>query len=318
MRVIVKEQEFVYNLFGERGTVVSAEGLPYIGNKGRMFEWILRTIEKDRGIGTKVGIPFCGGGADSIGFARNGYMVKANDLNIGVVELLERVTKGDKEALEFAKHFISRAEFLELKDKDTWQGAFARAYYSFRSTGQTYAFGKDTELEASHKALWQAIVHRGEESINQWNKVARIKGYQAVEGTVPTRTWQENNFGTTSMIFYALEIDKFKLEEENIEWHKKDYADVDWEDCEFLYVDKPYSNTGGVEYRETIGKVAGFDHSRFWQWAKEQAKTKDVFVSEKAIPKDIEVKILAKQEKSVSLGKHKGVTERIEYLLKVI
>jgi hypothetical protein len=134
---------FDYNLFGERGDILSAEGLPYLGNKGRLFDWILTWIERDRGrLEDKVGIPFCGGGSDTIGFIRNGYTAKSNDLNEGVVDLLKRITKGDDLPRLWAKQFICRDFFEELKPRKDWMGAFARASYSFRSIGQNYVFWK--------------------------------------------------------------------------------------------------------------------------------------------------------------------------------
>lgn len=311
------------NLFGERGTILSAEGLPYLGNKGRLFDWILSSIEKDRGMrNDKVGIPFCGGGSDTIGFARNGYTVKSNDLNQGVVDLLKRITEGDELPMLFAKQFISKKFFDELKERKDWMGAYARAYYSFRSIGQTYVFGNNKRMEEEYRALWNAVVWGEEEDTTKWQRIATERGYEDIEG-IPSPTWLKRNFGTTPMIFYGLQLDKFKLAEpQRIEWSVGDYQDQDWSDCDFLYCDIPYEyrkSRDSTAYRETIGKVGGFDHKRFWEWAKEIGKEKDVYISEQNEQSaDNGIEVIAENSRSVSLSARKcGRKMRKEYLLKI-
>lgn len=319
MRRIITEALYEVDLLGERGDIVSAEGLPYLGNKGRLFDWILRTIERDRGMtNDKVGIPFCGGGSDTIGFARNGYKVKANDLNKGIVDLLKRVTKGDRLVQLWAKQFISKDFFEELKNRDDWMGAFARSYWSFRNIGQTYVFSSK-ELEKAHQVLWEAVVWRDVKAIERWKAFAEKKGYEYIE-EVPSVTWLRDNFGGVAMIFYGLQIDKFKVDNyKDIEWSATDYMEQDWSGCDFLYCDAPYtykSKRDSTAYRETIGCVGGFDHKRFWAWAKEQAQERDVYVSEQYKAKDCEV--LAVKERAVSLSSYNtGRKARKEYILKV-
>lgn len=308
------------NLFGERGTILSAEGLPYLGNKGRLFDRILRAIEWDRGCrNDKVGIPFCGGGSDTIGFARNGYTVKSNDLNKGVIDLLKRITNGDGMPQLFAKQFITKEFFEKLKLRNDWMGAFARAYYSYRSIGQTYVFGNQKDLENDHRALWNAVVWNTEEFVEMWKNVAQTKGYAPTQG-IPTVTWLKENFGTVSMIFYGLQLDKFRLDlPQKVSWSTKDYEEMDWSDCDFLYCDPPYANTKGTEYRETIGKVGGFDGKRFWDWAARMAKDKEVYISEQCIPEEVKVQIIAETATAVSLSaNNSGRKARKEYLLKVL
>lgn len=322
MRKITKIIGYETNLFGERGTILSAEGLPYLGNKGRLFDWILTSIEKDRGMkNDRVGIPFCGGGSDTIGFARNGYTVKSNDLNEGVVDLLKRITKGDPLPMLFAKQFICKEFFEEMKARKDWMGAYARAYYSFRSIGQTYVFGNNKQMEQDHMALWNAVVWGTDKFKAEWQKLAADKGYQPIEG-IPSPTWLKENFGTVAMIFYGLQLDKFKLEEPRVEWSVGDYQDQDWSDCDFLYCDIPYEykkSRDSTAYRETMGRVGGFDHKRFWEWAKKIGKEKDVYISEQSIPiADNKMMVIAETATAVSLSASKcGRKERKEYLLKV-
>ena len=166
MRKIITEALYEVDLLGERGDIVSAEGLPYLGNKGRLFDWILRTIERDRGMtNDKVGIPFCGGGSDTIGFVRNGYRVKANDLNKGVVDLLERVTQGDELVQLWAKEFITREQFEELKDsgrditvKDIEEEIIKRdAYDSSRLYNPLRKAEDAIEIDTSDKDIYQVV-----------------------------------------------------------------------------------------------------------------------------------------------------------------
>jgi site-specific DNA-adenine methylase len=318
-RKILKEVLYDYNLFGEREDVVSAEGLPYLGNKGKLFPWILTAIERDRGrLEDKVGIPFCGGGSDAIGFARNGYTVKSNDLNEGVVDLLRRITKGDDLPRLFAKQFIGKEFFEELKMRKDWMGAYARAYYSFRSIGQTYLFANNRTSEKEHRTLWNAAVWGTDEYIKEWQDVAAKKGYQPLPQGIPTASWLKENMGNIPMIFYGLQLDKFRLQNpEKVEWRTGDYQSQDWSDCNFLYCDPPYKTATGVEYRETVGKVGGFDYERFWKWAKDIGGEKDVYVSEQTVTDD-KIEVIAETATGVSLSSNNcGRKLRKEYLLKI-
>jgi site-specific DNA-adenine methylase len=321
MRVINKEVKYDLNLMSERGTTISADGLPYLGSKKGLFEQILFAIEKDRGKLTgKAGIPFCGGGSDTIGFARNGYLVKSSDINIGAIDLLKRITRGDAQPMHFAKSFMSGRLFNLYKKENNWMGAFARAYYSYRSIGQTYAFGSNTELMKEHWILFDAVIWGAPEDIKAWNEIAKIKGYGQLPDGIPAVSWLKNTFGVVVMMFYSLRLDTFKLDNPNaICWETGDYEEHDWSDCDFLYCDIPYSGGAGTEYRESIGKVAGFDHDRFWKWAREMSKEKPVYVSEKNIPlADNRMKVLFETQLNVRLRADTGLKKcRKEYLIRI-
>ena len=65
---------------------------------------------------------------------------------------------------------------------------------------------------------------------------------------------------------------------QNVEFICESYENLDFENC-LIYCDPPYQGTTGY-------KTGGFDHDKFFDWCREQAKKNIVFVSEYSAPDD--------------------------------
>ena len=65
-----------------------------------------------------------------------------------------------------------------------------------------------------------------------------------------------------------------------VEFHSSSYESLDFTDC-LIYLDPPYKGT--TEYKDS-----GFDHDKFYDWCRQQAKKNIVFVSEYNAPNDFE------------------------------
>lgn len=64
----------------------------------------------------------------------------------------------------------------------------------------------------------------------------------------------------------------------DVEFHTSSYEALDFNDC-LIYLDPPYKGT--TEYKDS-----GFDHEKFYDWCRQQAKKNIVFVSEYTAPDD--------------------------------
>lgn len=67
----------------------------------------------------------------------------------------------------------------------------------------------------------------------------------------------------------------------NVEFHYADYHDLKFENC-LIYNDPPYRGA------KTYNTSKNFDHNKFYDWCREQAKHNIVFVSEYNAPNDFE------------------------------
>ena len=66
-----------------------------------------------------------------------------------------------------------------------------------------------------------------------------------------------------------------------VEFICDDYSNLDFDDC-LIYCDPPYKGT------KTYNTSKNFDHNKFYNWCREQAKHNVVFVSEYEAPEDFE------------------------------
>ena len=96
-----------------------------------------------------------------------------------------------------------------------------------------------------------------------------------------------------------------------VEFHSSSYEDLDFTDC-LIYLDPPYKGT--TEYKDS-----GFDHDKFYDWCREQAKKNIVFVSEYDAPDDFECVWSQEVKSSLSAnGVCGGSKKSVEKLYKVV
>ena len=122
-------------------------GLGYLGSKNGIAEQIVDQLPK---ADTLVDL-FCGGGAIThcamLKGKYNNYIM--NDIDADIVNLFVGAIQGK---YKDEKRWISREDFLELKDIDS----YIKYCWSFGNKGESYLYGK--EIEPWKKALHYARV----------------------------------------------------------------------------------------------------------------------------------------------------------------
>ena len=97
---------------------------------------------------------------------------------------------------------------------------------------------------------------------------------------------------------------------QNVEFICDSYENLDFENC-LVYCDSPYQGTTGY-------KTGAFDHDKFFEWCREQAKKNVVFVSEYNAPDDF-IEVWRGEIKTNFASQRKSATHNaVEKLFKVI
>ena len=96
---------------------------------------------------------------------------------------------------------------------------------------------------------------------------------------------------------------------QNVQFVCDSYENLDFEDC-LIYCDPPYQGT-------TSYKTGGFDHDKFFEWCREQAKKNVVFVSEYNAPGDFECVWQGEIKTNFSSTRKKATHNAVEKLFKV-
>lgn len=87
------------------------------------------------------------------------------------------------------------------------------------------------------------------------------------------------------------------------------YENLDFENC-LIYCDPPYQNTSGY-------KTGDFDHDKFFDWCRNQAKKNLVFVSEYNAPDDFEEVWRGEIKTNFASSRKKATHNAVEKLFKV-
>lgn len=96
---------------------------------------------------------------------------------------------------------------------------------------------------------------------------------------------------------------------QNVQFICDSYENLDFENC-LIYCDPPYQGTTGY-------KTGTFDHNKFFEWCREQAKKNIVFVSEYNAPDDFEC-VWQGEIKTNFASQRKSATHKaVEKLFKV-
>ena len=96
---------------------------------------------------------------------------------------------------------------------------------------------------------------------------------------------------------------------QNVDFICDSYENLDFENC-LIYCDPPYQGTTGY-------KTGAFDHDKFFEWCREQAKKNVVFVSEYNAPDDFECVWQGEIKTNFSSTRKKATHNAVEKLFKV-
>jgi site-specific DNA-adenine methylase len=127
--------------------------IPYQGSKQAIIKKIYDIINNDLNNRNdlftqdnkkiKIYDLFCGGGSVGYYFYTKGFEVVMNDIHKPLMDLHRKLQEGiDKDLLY---KWISREEFIELKERQDWYGELIRICWSFGNNKRDYLFGKDVE-----------------------------------------------------------------------------------------------------------------------------------------------------------------------------
>ena len=96
---------------------------------------------------------------------------------------------------------------------------------------------------------------------------------------------------------------------QNVDFICDSYENLDFENC-LVYCDPPYQGTTGY-------KTGSFDHDKFFEWCREQAKKNVVFVSEYNAPEDFELVWQGEIKTNFASNRKKATHKAVEKLFKV-
>ena len=289
--------------------------IPYLGSKrkscNKIYEAIVSTSPK---FNTFVDL-FCGGFAVGEVFLQKGYKVVANDKNKCVIALLRKtIIEGlDKDKLY---EFITREKFFDIQKNpdnyEDWYVGVAQCCWSFGNNQRCYLFAK-SKVEKKH-AFHDLVVHK--DTIKASKYLTKEEMAQILE--LPTVKERRLKLGRLSKyILSGGRVRNFELEQlerlqqlERLELYSDSYENIVIPKNAVVYCDIPYKYV--TEYKE-----GQFDHTKFWDWVREQSKHNLVFVSEYQAPDDFEVVLEFAQKSTLCGGTQKHSNQPTEKLYKI-
>ena len=96
---------------------------------------------------------------------------------------------------------------------------------------------------------------------------------------------------------------------QNVDFICESYENLDFENC-LVYADPPYQGARGY-------KTGAFDHDKFFEWCREQAKKNVVFVSEYNAPDDFECVWQGEIKTNFASNRKAATHKAVEKLFKV-
>ena len=276
-------------------------GMPYMGSKNKIAEWIIDQLPKAKHFFDLFG----GGGAIShcAVLSRKYKVVHYNELNPLIFKAFKMAINGE---FKNEKRWISREDFYKLKNTDP----YVALCFSFGNNPfKNYAYAKD--VEPFKKALHHSICFNNDSLLS---KIVDVKNLKYTSNNLHERRLQLQHYlknyikdvesfcntenGNVRNILQSLErLERLqqleslqKLERlQSLEMTNLDYKDVQIEEDCVIYCDPPYANTNDYNI--------DFNHNDFYSWCRNQ---KNCFISE--YTKAIDFKLVAEKCKFCSFS----------------
>ena len=227
-------------------------GVPYMGSKNKIAEWIIDQLPKAKHFFDIFG----GGGAISHCAVLSGKyeVVHYNELNPLIYKAFEMAVNGE---FKNEKRWISREDFHKLKYTDP----YVALCFSFGNDGKTYAYSHKNE--PFKKAVHRSIMFNDHSLLSKYIDIHELK-YE-------TENVHERR------IYLQRYLKRFKNlgRLESLEMTNLDYKNVQIEEDCVIYCDPPYVDTNDYKI--------DFNHDKFYEWCRKQ---KNCFISEYTMPID--------------------------------
>ena len=288
-------------------------GLPYKGSKNRIAEWVCDNLPNAENFYDL----FCGGCAIThCAMLRGKYKTYTINDIADTQELFYDAIMGK---YKNETRWISREDFFKLKDNN----AYIRYLWSFGNNGKDYLYSR--EVEPYKKALHYARVFNDfsefdkmgielksatSKNIIQHEKEIKekyIEWYckEVLKSDIEIETLRKNLTESLQSLYSLHSLQSLERLQrlqslESLQRFQDSYEDVKIKENSVIYCDIPYKGTD--EY------IGGFDHERFYDWARNQKEL--VIISEYSMPNDFIC--ISRIEKSQSLngkGNRKKVLE---------
>ena len=240
-------------------------GMPYKGSKNKIAEKIISILPKaDYFVDL-----FGGGGAMSHCAVLSGKYKKViyNELELLVYKGFVMAINGE---FENEKRWISREKFFKLKDTDP----YVAMCFSFGNDLRSYAYSSENERlkEHLHKIFF---ADTPEQSYTNWKNF--LNDYRTINLDCSNKFKLLTNLDRLKRLPSLERLNRLKnIASVDITCLNLSYEQVEIPENSVVYCDIPYINT--EKY------ISGFDHEKFYLWAKSQPFT--VYISEYSMPED--------------------------------
>lgn len=272
-------------------------GMPYMGSKSRIAEWIIDNLPPAEHFYDLFG----GGGAITHCALLSGKYkyVHYNELNPLIVKAFKMAVNGE---FKNEKRWISREDFNRLKDVDP----YVSVCFSFgNNNNKGYCYSRKIEL--LKKAVHYAICFDDFSLLKELN----IHIDENLKGRLPICKAIKEFLNLNHFILQRLQnLERLQrlqslesldiLTDLNIT--NLDYREVEIEKDSIIYCDIPYKNCAKYVNND-------FNHDEFYKWARKQ---NNIFISEYEMPNDFKI-VNEKNIKSIlcATSNSKTVTEKL-------
>lgn len=280
-------------------------GLPYMGSKSSIAEWVIQSLPK-----ADTFVDLFGGGCA----VTHAAIVSGKYKNIICNDITDSAfVFRDAMAGKFKgeKRWISRSDFDKLKDFDP----YVRICWSFGNNQKCYLYGKD--IEPYKKAFHYAVVFQNAQLFKDLGIVIPPKAIESdsqLQRRLNVKTYlnwlrKDKHAGDLQRLQSLESLERLQSLQslESLDFTRGDYRDVKLPNNCVIYCDPPY--------RGTADYLNSFDFDAFDDWCRKTSKIHPLFISEYSMPKDF-YRYSASNKRSLLNNSTGRILTRVECLWK--